>query len=414
MVRAIFLGVWLCGVWLVAGPGPGLAQDDPIDAERSQRYCSRLEAIQETRTALRERSTQLMAQSPYLQQQLASAMQQAMITSGALANTPKVVAIPQLVQTYGGIVGECADDVERRPQLALWYTFQDNTLLREQLMYQLAGQRQIAQQQYGNYQTTLLAIEQLSRDADAIFFEFRHLADVMGRRSLLEHNAAQALVGQWLQQEPKHAGAGLIEAYALRAAGRFDEAIRLLDRLDDNYLALEAIRHTVAAQVSVIGGDDTAAQRHLDQATRVAMRFPVSEPYLVRGWLHLAAGKWNEARQQARRARELSPRNIEPAVLEALVLAHHKPKQIGDAIRALQRAQLQLSPEDWHYHHAAGLLYAMNGDWNAATRALDAALAQAPTHVRQALEDDQASIKNNQVPAIDWRARLVAQWKPAP
>ncbi|MFO1063289.1 MAG: hypothetical protein U0892_05405 [Pirellulales bacterium] len=386
-------------------------QEDPGDTKRSERYVALLDDLQAKRMILKNRSSTLMAQSPYLQEEIGRAMQQVLVAQGQLAVTPEVSAIPRLMQSYGGIVGRRSQWALVNPQYTLWYTFQDNTLLRQQLMAQLNTSLQTVQLRDANYKSTLQAINQVAVDADQNFSDFRHLADLMGRRSAREIAEAEARTKTWLQEDPEHAGAGLIEAYSLRTAGRFDEASRTLDNLDDNYIALQSIRLTLAAQVAFLADDVPEAHKQLEQAMRLARDGSVREALLVRAWIFFADGKLSEAKQMCSKLSDAAPEELEAAVIESLVITAQRPKQAKDALKLLRASQIHSSPDDWYYQEAIAIIHAVIGDKIMAGRAMDKALATVPSRFRAELENEKADLQKGNVPQVNWRERLKKQWQ---
>ena len=268
----VFSSHFLCLLWvnLVLCASSASAQEDAIDVKRNENYTAHLKSLQETRIKLRARAATLWEQSPYLKEEFSRAFQQVVATAAALQSTPEVSAIPHFMRTYGGTMRDRADYVRQQPQYTLWYAFQDNSALRNQLMISLAGTQSIAADKLAKYQSTVAALQQINADADANFFEFRHAADLMGRRSPLEIASAKAATQSWLIDEPVHAGAALINAYALRTEGRFDECSRVLEKFGSNFGLMKTIHETVNAQIEFVGGDLKKAQERLAPLTRLA------------------------------------------------------------------------------------------------------------------------------------------------
>ena len=109
------------------------AQVDPLDAQRSARYIARLVALEESRIAMRDRASTLVTQTPDLEQELRNWLATSMVSAGVLQRTPAVVTVPTLLQTYRTYRGQ-SGEIYLSPELLLWYTFQDNTLVRRQLL----------------------------------------------------------------------------------------------------------------------------------------------------------------------------------------------------------------------------------------------------------------------------------------
>lgn len=388
------------------------AQDDPVDIARTERYAARLAALQEARLKMRDQAASLAALNPNLQQDLQGALRTSLVAAGALQATPPVAVAPTLVQgwsTYRGQAGE----TYYRPELMLWYTLQDNTLIRNSLLQSLAGSQRNASQTYATLQANRASLEQIASNSDDNFLEFRRLSDFLGRRSLLELEAAEQLTADWLKEDPLHAGAALVRANALRAMERYDESTRLLATLEKNFPAMQAIAAAVAAQIAFVGGDSDGVKRELERATALARTSGAGEPYLVAGWLAMAEQNWRQARTYASRLRALSPDELETAILEGLAVASERPGRSRDALQILRRARLNSSPDDWQYHEALAIVHAMARDQQSARREISAAIAAAPSHVRPELEREQQDILAGKPPTIDWHARLLRQWLPA-
>ena len=386
------------------------AEDDAIDVKRNENYSARLKALQESRIKLRSRATALWELSPYLKEEFTRALQQTVANAAALQSVPEVSAIPHLMRTYGGTMRDRSDWALRQPQFVLWYAFQDNSALRNQLMVALAGSQSIAADKLAKFQSTLVALQQINAGADANFFEFRHAADLMGRRSPLEIASAKAATEDWLIDEPVHAGAALIDAYALRNAGRFDECNRVLERFDSNFGLMKTIHETVAAQIEFVGGDLKKAQERLAPLTRLAPAQSAGEPYLIRSWLYLASGEFDEARTQATKLRVIDGKSIEAVIVEGLATAMSSPRKAKEGLKILRAGQLFSSPEDWHYHEALALVHAIIGDESFARREIALALLSAPSHIRLDLEEERKIIDAGRLPLMNWNARLVKLW----
>lgn len=395
---------WQCGVCCAQVVAP-----DKVDEQRSLRYIARLKALQEARVHMRDRASSLMAHNPNLEQEMQSALAASLVSAGALQATPEVTATPNLLSTYRAFRGQ-SGEIYLQPELLIWYAFQDNTLVRQQLFLSMASAQQSALQSYASLQSSRVALEQLAENADQNFLDFRHLSDVLGRRSSRELTEAEALTATWTQADPLHAGATLVRAHGLRSMGRFDECMRMLDQLDNNFPTMQSIVATISAQVAYLGGDVDEAKRQLDKGLARARESGAGEAYLVYGWISMSEQKWSHAKNLAVRLRTLSPNDIETAILEALATAYERPTRAREALQILRRAQLNSSPDDWHYHEALAVVHIMARDHQFARREIAAALAVAPSHVRGELEREQQEILNAKVPAIDWRSRLVQQW----
>ncbi len=258
---------------------------------------------------MRDRASSLVATNPALQRDIQMALQNEMVATGVLRNTPAFVGIPNLVQgftAYRGHDGN-SDHIHLRPQLFIWYTFQDNTFLRQSLIQSIYASRQNATNSYMALQENLVALEEIARDADEMFLRYRREADFMGRRSGAELSAAAALTEQWTNDDPFHAGATLVRAYALRTAGKSDECTKLLSTLDNNFPVMESITDAVSAQVAYLNDDLKEANRLLDQAVAKARQSGSTEAYLVYGWIALAAKDYDAAEKFAAERDKYNP-----------------------------------------------------------------------------------------------------------
>ncbi len=390
------------------------AQEDPIDTQRNERYTEQLKSLQETRVKLRSRLATLWEQSPYLKEEFTRAFQQVISNAGLLKSVPQVTAIPHLMRTYGGTIRDRSDVATRQPQYVLWYTFQDNSALRNQLMVALAGSQSIAKDKLASFQSTMTAIEQVNASADQNFFDFRHAADLMGRRSPLEIKSAQDLTENWLIDEPVHAGAALINAYALRTEGRFDECNRLLEKFATNIGLMKIIHETVTAQIEFVNGDLMKAQSRLAPLTTLVPGKAAGEPYLIRSWLHLANGEFDEAKVQARKLHVLDGKNLEAVIVEGLATAMASPssqRKAKEGLKILRAGQLFSSPDDWHYHEALALVHSLVGDESFARREIALALQSAPSHIRTDLEEEKKIIDAGRLPPVNWNERLLKLWR---
>jgi len=402
-----------CLTWLVilASARQVGAQAVDVDPARAQRYADRLNELQTYRNQLRQRAATLLAQTPNLEQDLQQATQQALIAAGTLNNTPGVIRTPQLLQTlqvYRGQSGE----LFLRPELLVWYVLQDNTWVRQQLFQIMATAQQSANQSYATLLSSRAALEQISRDADANFLDFRELADVMGRRSLAEHTTAETLTAAWYQDDPLHAGAALVRAHALRSLGRFDECKRILNQIDDNFPAVQAVSWAISGQIAFLSGDTAEAKRDLEKGISAARGRESGEAELLLGWIAMTEGKWSHAKSHAGRARKWEPDSCEVAILEGLATAQERPGRAREALQVLRRARLATSPDDWHYHEALAIVHALANDRQFAQREIQQAVSIAPSHVRAELEREQQSLVAGRMPDIDWTARLQMLWQP--
>ncbi len=266
-------------------------------------------SAQNTRQGLQQRAESLGEHFPLIQQELMASIQEAMASGIALQLTPELQLVEQVGVTWGPRNGHIDNRLVQVPHYFLWYTLQDNTLYRQQLLLQLAAARMRSQQSMTTLYDNRAAIVEIAEQADVNFGEFYRLADLLGRRSLLEHEAARRLSQSWLESDPKHAGAMLIQAYGLRNGGRYDECQRILEQLDRNYPLMEAVRGTVAGQIAWVQDNRSAADKLLEQATAAARKASIAEPFLVRGWIAMADKKWSRAKQDATLAVKLAPNN---------------------------------------------------------------------------------------------------------
>lgn len=400
---------WCLTFWPHAGVAQVPANADPMDAARAERYAGRLQGLQESRSHLRTRAASLLAHNPNLEQELLAAMRSQLMAVGALRATPDVIATPQLLQSFRAYRGQSGELI-LQPEYLIWYALQDNTLARQQLMLQIAGAQREAALSYSALESSRVALEQVATTADENFLDFRMASDLMGRRSAMELGEAERLTAPWLQEDPMHAGAALVRAYALRAMGRNDECRRLLESLDKNFPAMQSILHTVSAQIAFLGGNRKDADRLIELGLSKARAARTGEAYLVAGWFEMADQKWSKAKSLAAQSRQFDANSLEAAILEALASAYERPGRSRDALQILRRAQLKTSPDDWQYHEALALVHMLARDPQFAKREIAAALAVAPTHVRAELEREQQEIDNGQPPAVDWHARLKSLW----
>ncbi len=393
--------------------GQAVGQDE-IDANRTRIYIEQLESKQAARRKLQKRAEAISQFIPSVQRDIYDAMQLALISEATLQNTPALEVFPQLGYIYGSRNGPIDDRLTNNPGYYLWYTLQDNTLYRQQLFLQLNAAQQNSQQGLVTLRSNRIAIQQIAQEADENFSEFYRLADLLGRRSSNELQTARRLSQTWLEEDPKHAGAMLIHAYCLRSEGRFDECQKWLEQLDRNYPTMNAIRKTVQAQIAFIQDDPEQADKFLDQAAIVGKKIGLPEPYLVRGWLAMADQKWSRAKQDASIAHQLAPGQLETSILLALATIADRPRAARDALQILREAQLRISPADWHYQEALGLAHAAAGDKAHAVKSFDTAIANAPSFVRNMLtiERDEAAKGNS--PVVQWKTRIIAQWKNSP
>lgn len=381
---------------------------DRVDASRAGRYVERLKELQQSRSQIQSRAATLLTQNPDLESEFMGALRTQLITAGALEETPAFVATPQLVQTYGIYRGHHGE-VALQPRLLMWYALQDNTLIRQQLFFTLANAQFDANRSYVALQETRLALEQVAQHSDENFLKFRRLSDLVGRRSSQELTESAAITSVWLKDDPMHAGASLLQAYALRSAGRFDECTKLLAALDNNFPIMESIAGTVSAQIAFLGGSNDEAKRLLDNALPQAQQAGTAEAAIMYGWLMMAEQNWDKAQSYGAKARKLQSDNIEIAILEGLATAYEKPGRARDGLQLLRRGQLNASPDDWHYHEALAIVHQMARDPNFAKKEIAAAVAVAPAFIRPELEREQKEILAGQVPQIDWAARLRMQ-----
>jgi hypothetical protein len=387
---------------------------DADDAKRTTLYMEQLDDKQAARLKLQHRAEALSAYLPSLQNDIQSALQDALATEFQLRNTPELQAVEHLGftgLTQGYRNPQIDDRISNQPGYFIWYSLQDNTLYRQQLFLELEGAAIRTQQGYEALRDNRKAFFDIAQEADANFLEFHRLADLMGRRSASELKAARERSQVWLQDDPKHAGAMLIHVYCLRNEGRFDECERWLTQLDRNYPTMEAIHAVVAAQIAYVSGDDEQAFKYLDRAASKAAKLGIGEPYLIRGWLSMANKKWARAKQDSSMLYKIAPKRLETSVLHALAIVSERPKSARDAMKILRDAQLRASQSDWYYQEALGIVQSAAGDRVQAIKALDQAIANAPSHLKQRLTEERDAAAKGNVPTIDWRERLLMQWR---
>ncbi len=387
---------------------------DVNDAKRTLLYLEQLEDRQAARLKLQERAEALSAYLPSLQRDIQSATQDALATEIQLRNTPDLQAVEHLGftgLTQGYRSPQIDDRINNQPGYFLWYSLQDNTLYRQHLFLELEGAALRSQQGYEALYDNRRAFYEIANEADANFLDFHRLADLMGRRSASELKAARERSQVWLQNDPKHAGAMLTHVYCLRNEGRFEECERWLTQLDKNYPTMEAIHATVAAQIAFIAGDDEQAGKYLDRAASKAAKLGIGEPYLIRGWLSMAGKKWARARQDSNMLYRIAPKRLETSVLHALAIVAERPKSTRDALKILREAQLRASESDWFYQEALGIVQSVAGDRVQALKAFDQAIENAPSHLKPRLIEERDTAANGNIPIINWRERLLAQWR---
>jgi len=387
---------------------------DTDDAKRTALYVEQLEDKQAARLKLQHRAEALSAYLPSLQKDIQHALQDGLATEAQLRNTPELQSVEHL--GFTGLTQGCRNPqidnlLTNQPGYFIWYSLQDNTLYRQQLLLELEGAAVRTQQGYSTLQSNRQAFYEIAKEADANFLEFYRLADLMGRRSAAELKEARQLSQVWLQDDPKHAGAMLTHVYCLRNEGRFDECERWLVQLDRNYPMMEAIHATLAAQIAFISGDSAQAFKYLDRAAPKASKLEIGEPYLIRGWLSMADQKWARAKQDSTMLYKIAPKKLETSVLHALAIVAERPKAARDALKILREAQLRTSPSDWFYQEAMGIVQSAAGDRVQAVKAFEMAVANAPSHLRQRMIEERDAAADGKLPTIDWRERLLAQWR---
>ncbi len=405
------VGCFVLACLLTSGPEARCqapAQPDKVDVDRAQRYMERLNELQQSRDQLRSRATALLTQNPNLENEFLGALRTQLVTAGALEATPAFIATPQLLQTFQTFRGQ-QGEIVLQPRLLLWYALQDNTLIRQQLFLNLAAAERDANVTYATLQSTRVALEQVAQHSDENFLKFRRLSDLMGRRSALEIAASDTTTSRWLMDDPMHAGASLLRAYALRSTSRYDECIQLVETLDNNFPAMESIALTITAQIKLLGGANDEAKRMLDKALALGQQSGSAEAAIMYGWVMMAEKRWDRARDFAAKARKLQSDNVEIAILEGLATAYDKPARAREGLQSLRRGQLNASPDDWHYHEALAIVHQMARDHQFAKKEIAAALAAAPTFIRTEIEREQAEIQAGNVPQVDWAKRLAMQ-----
>jgi predicted Zn-dependent protease len=107
----------------------------------------------------------------------------------------------------------------------------------------------------------------------------------------------------------------------------------------------------------------------------------------------------------------MAPKKLETSVLHALAIVAERPKAARDALKILREAQLRASFSDWFYQEAMGIVQAAAGDRLQAVKAFDLAIANAPSHLKHRLMEARDVAADGMIPTIDWRERLIAQWK---
>ncbi len=411
MLRILLAIVPVLVLWPLTCLAQVPAAADPIDVQRAERYVARLKALGESRIQMRERAASLVAQNPVLEQAFLQSVRAQLATTNALALTPDVTVTPQLLQTWQLYRGQ-SGQVFLQPEWFVWYALQDNTLFRQRLFIDLFEANRDATQTAVTLESGRVAMQQIIANADANFLDFRSLGDLLGRRSPQELFAAEQLSAALLQSDPLHAGAALVRAHALRAMGRYDESLKLLAQLDQNYPAMQSIAGAVGGQIAFMKGNLAEATRLLDRAAATARDAGAHEAFLVQGWIYMAQQKWSQARTSAERARTIAPDDLEVAILLALSRCYEKPNQSRDSLKTLRRTQLNATPDDWHYHEALAIAHAFAQDRQFAKREIATALINAPTHIRDELIREQKEIDAGKVPQIDWQARLSMQWLP--
>ena len=198
---------------------------------------------------------------------------------------------------------------------------------------------------------------------------------------------------------------------SLRTEGRFDECSRVLEKFDSNFGLMKSIHETVSAQIEFVGGDLKKAHERLAPLTRLAPTQAAGEPYLIRGWLFLANGEFEDAKTQAAKLRVIDGKSIEAVIIEGLATAMTSPRKAKDGLKILRAGQLYSSPEDWHYHEALAIVHAIAGDESFARREIALALLAAPSHIRSDLEEERKVIDSGRLPPMNWNERLVKLWR---
>lgn len=384
------------------------------DAKRSALYIEQLEDKQATRIKLQHRAEALSAYLPSIQKDIFTALQQGVFTEERLRNTPELQAIQHsgfLGLTQGYRNDQIDNQLANRPGYYVWYSLQDNTSYRQRLLLTLNEASLRTQQGYETLWSNRQAFSAIADEADSNFLDFYHLADFMGRRSADELRAARQLSQTWLQDDPKHAGAMMIQVFCLRNESRFDECQRWLDQLDKKYPTMEAMRSAVSGQIAFISGDEAQAMKILERAIPNANKYEIGEPYLVHGWISMANEKWARAKQDSNLLQKIAPKRLETSVLTALAMISDRPKSAQDALKILREAQLRASISDWYYQEALGIVHAAARDKTQSVKAFELAIANAPSHLKKLLIEERDVAATGVLPTINWRARLIAQWR---
>lgn len=383
-----------------------------IDIDRCTKYVETIENIIAHREGLKKRCADLEGRDLSLQESLRSAWFSAVSKTNVLNNTPQLSVAPYLSNV---IRSQRLSNSDLQSQFSnngyLWYALQDNTFYRNQLMLSIWADQIQAESQYANLYQNRVALRDIADSADRNFEDFRKKADWLGRRSRMEHDAVLKLVREARIDDERNAGLFLIEASSLRTTGQFGECLDRMDYIDDYFLPLQIIHVMAQAQIEFLNDNNEKADKMINEAGGFALENKISEPILVRGWLALANGNEDAAKNFANSIRNFEPNNVEAAVLGAWANLQLSSKRGRDAVTLLRSVSVHVNEEDWYFHEALANAHSAAGDKKSAIKHIDIALDHAPSHVRAELLRQKADMEKNKVPVVAWKDRLKASWK---
>jgi tetratricopeptide (TPR) repeat protein len=412
--KAVIFAAIVAGTLFCRWEGKIAAQaPQDIDEQRAKRYAKELENLVRAREVFRKQCGAIQARQALLSHQFQSQWLQSILAYENMLNTPQFQATPILrgIASSTGRMGRMLKAGQDQNGDLIWCRLQDNSIAKNMLAQSVLANRNGAMAAVNQFNSNREALLEIARQADRNFTSLRSQADWMGRRSQAEHEIAIEIANKSLLDDPRNAGMALVKASALRSLGEFGDADDLLNDIDDYFFQLQVIHAGMRAQCDFVDDHPDRVKKILAEVVPLAKSYGWVEPLLVRGWVSLAMGDYDAAKRYASEAKGIAPEYLEVGLLLAWAIMEGTPRKSDDALEILRDFGVRSSTDDWYYTEALGHASARMENWNQAKKQFEYALETTPSHFQSTLQGYLADIEARRTPKVDWKMRLVAQWK---
>lgn len=385
-----------------------------VDRKRSQKYVSELRRLAQARTVIREQVQAIDNRDRSLEFQMRSAFIEAAAADAMNRATPFLQTTPVFAKRMDQRFSTNRLPTTGQPAQAagsMWFMVQNNTHLKTALASTSIQKLLQSNANAAQLVSDRAAMMKYANAIDSNFESIRAKVDWLGRRSMLEHQEALRLASDERVRDPQNAGLALVQSAAHRMNGDFGDALQCIDEVDHMNEQLLILQLVVRLQTEWIQGNQEQSKSLSREALVLGKEYGMVEPLLICGWIALAEGDTDLSFSCANRIRTIAPNYLEGHVLQAWSMLLKPRPDSREASLLLKGVSSITNSEDWQFHHVLAYASLLRKQWEKAEHEMTLAIDTAPSHLRNALEQQQNAIRSRDIPTVDLQKFLRDTWR---